>query len=69
MTNGNGNRSWAFNEAVRRARVMAGAYSIYQRGDSDDYILMTVEAKPPVSPWRRVATIEPDGSYSFRAST
>jgi hypothetical protein len=62
------NENWAFTEAVRRARVMGGAYSIYQRGDSDDFILRTVEAAPPVSPWKRVATIQPDGSYSFRAS-
>jgi len=62
-----GNRDWAFNEATRRASVMGGAYSIYKHKQHPDYIIRTVEAAPPkTSDWERVATIEPNGSESFK---
>lgn len=61
-----GNREWAFTEAKRRASAMGGPYSIYQNKRNDDYILRTAEASPPLPQcWRRVATIQPDGTQSF----
>lgn len=57
-----GNRNWAFTEARRRARALDGPYSIYRKGS--DYIIRAAEAAPP-KVFQRIATIEPDGSYSF----
>ena len=58
-----GNRTWAYAEAKRRARVMDRAYSIYQNGS--DYIVRIAEAECPRNWWQRVATIQANGFFSL----
>jgi hypothetical protein len=43
------------------------SYSIYQHlRDEADYILRTTKAAPPrTNDWRRIATVQPDGTCSF----
>jgi hypothetical protein len=60
------NQAWAFSEAKRRAAAMDGAYSIYRHRINPDFMVRTVEAAPPHNArWVHVATIQPDGTYSF----
>ena len=63
------NRQWAFSEATRRAQVLDNAYSIYQhKRHENDHIIRTAQAAPPdPGMWKRIATIQPDGSQSFAA--
>lgn len=63
-----GNLSWAETEAMRRARVMNDAYTIYEHKRNPDYIVRCWAASAPdPNNWRRRATVQPDGSCSFGA--
>jgi hypothetical protein len=61
------NLNWACTEANRRAAARQSPYSIYQHlRNEGDYMLRTAKATPPhTNDWRRIATVQPDGTCSF----
>jgi hypothetical protein len=63
------NHQRAVDTASRLARALRGACSIYaERGGNGNRRVQMAEVAPPdPAKWYPIATIQPDGSYSFKA--
>jgi hypothetical protein len=64
------NREWAHREAQRRARSLVEPMNIFKKNGM--YIVRSAATHVPhitANAWERVATIQPDGSYSFGSKT
>jgi len=63
------NHQRAIDTATRLARALGGAFSIYGEGGcSRNRRVQVAEAAPPdPAKWYLIATIQPNGSYSFKA--